>query len=84
MIAIQHLRTFIGKTTRTQTEVRFLFSLLYLHIRRTRWTLTVCFKALPWKPVLRFTGISDYIIDAEARVIKQEDFWDSINLRQGI
>ncbi|CAN0015122.1 unnamed protein product [Ectocarpus sp. 12 AP-2014] len=50
---------------------------------RTRWTLTVCFKALPWQPVPRFTGISEYTIDDQARVIKQEDYWDSINLVKG-
>ncbi|CAM9126502.1 unnamed protein product [Ascophyllum nodosum] len=50
---------------------------------RTRWTLTMCFKALPWRPVLRFTGISDYTIDYSARVVKQEDYWDSINLQEG-
>ncbi|CBJ28315.1 SOUL heme-binding protein-like [Ectocarpus siliculosus] len=50
---------------------------------RTRWTLTVCFKALPWQPVPRFTGISEYTIDDEARVIKQVDYWDSINLVKG-
>ncbi|CAN0130018.1 unnamed protein product, partial [Ectocarpus fasciculatus] len=50
---------------------------------RTRWTLTVCFKALPWQPVPRFTGISEYTIDDQARVIKQVDYWDSINLVKG-
>lgn len=43
----------------------------------------MCFKALPWSPVPCFTGISDYTIDDKARVIKQEDYWDSINLIQG-
>eukprot|EP00904_Undaria_pinnatifida_P000334 jgi/Undpi1/10300/HiC_scaffold_28.g12752.m1 len=50
---------------------------------RTRWTLTVCFKALPWQPVPCFTGISDYTIDHQARVVRQVDFWDSINLVEG-
>ncbi|CAN0464652.1 unnamed protein product, partial [Scytosiphon promiscuus] len=50
---------------------------------RTRWTLTVCFKALPWQPVPRFTGISEYTVDDQARVIKQVDYWDSINLVGG-
>ncbi|CAM9156703.1 unnamed protein product [Sphacelaria rigidula] len=50
---------------------------------RTRWTLTVCFKALPWQPVPCFTGISDYTIDAQARVVKQDDYWDSVNLVAG-
>lgn len=50
---------------------------------RTRWTLTVCFKALPWQPAPCFTGISDYTIDDQARVVRQVDFWDSINLVQG-
>lgn len=50
---------------------------------RTRWTLTVCFKFLPWRPVWRFTGISDYTLDSKARVMKQVDYWDSINLMDG-
>ncbi|CAN0081751.1 unnamed protein product [Pylaiella littoralis] len=50
---------------------------------RTRWTLTVCFKALPWQPVPCFTGISEYTVDDRARVVKQVDYWDSINLVGG-
>lgn len=43
----------------------------------------MCFKALPWQPVPRFTGISEYTVDDQARVVKQVDFWDSINLVGG-
>eukprot|EP00640_Fibrocapsa_japonica_P003919 CAMPEP_0113935524 /NCGR_PEP_ID=MMETSP1339-20121228/2672_1 /TAXON_ID=94617 /ORGANISM="Fibrocapsa japonica" /LENGTH=355 /DNA_ID=CAMNT_0000937715 /DNA_START=111 /DNA_END=1175 /DNA_ORIENTATION=- /assembly_acc=CAM_ASM_000762 len=50
---------------------------------RSRWTLRVCFKALPWAPVARFTGVSDYTIDEDARVVEQRDYWDSINLKDG-
>lgn len=50
---------------------------------RTRWTLTVCFKALPWRPVPCFTGISEYTVDDQARVVRQVDYWDSINLVGG-
>jgi len=49
----------------------------------TRWSLKVCFKILPWKPVARFTGISKYILDSDAKVVQQNDYWDSANLSAG-
>ena len=49
---------------------------------RTRWTLRVTFEILPWKPVARFTGISDYELK-DGRVTKQIDYWDSIDLKDG-
>ena len=50
---------------------------------RTRWTLRVTFGALPWKPVARFTGASDYDLDDSGKVQKQTDYWDSIDLKNG-
>mmetsp|Transcript_1249 Transcript_1249/g.3749 ORF Transcript_1249/g.3749 Transcript_1249/m.3749 type:complete len:360 (+) Transcript_1249:158-1237(+) len=50
---------------------------------RTRWTLRVSFSALPWKPVARFTGVSDYALDGEGRIAGQTDYWDSIDLKGG-
>lgn len=50
---------------------------------RTRWTLQFRLKVLPWKPLAAFTGVSDYSLDHEARVVKQEDYWDSIELMPG-
>ena len=50
---------------------------------RTRWTLRVCFAALPWKPVARFTGVSDYDLDARNKIVGQTDYWDSIDLKPG-
>ena len=47
---------------------------------RTRWTLRVCFQALPWRPVARFTGVSDYALDADNKITGQTDYWDSIDL----
>lgn len=47
---------------------------------QTRWTLQVTVKALPWKPRARFSGVSIYTIDATGLIVKQEDFWDSVNL----
>lgn len=63
-------------------------ALLYMFVsdsvpQRTRWTLSVCFNILPWKPVARFTGISEYTVDNRARVVRQVDYWDSINLIEG-
>lgn len=53
----------------------------------TRWTLRVTFKALPWKPTARFTGISVYEVSqggSEGVVIEhQTDYWDSINIQDG-
>lgn len=49
----------------------------------TRWTLRLRAKALPWGPMARFTGVSLYDLDDEARVMKQTDYWDSINLVKG-
>ena len=50
---------------------------------QTRWTLQVTFKAFPWKPRAKFTGISVYTLTEEGIVAKQDDFWDSINLKKG-
>lgn len=51
---------------------------------QTRWTLKMTIKILPWKPRPQFTGISIYTIDKDLKQIrKQQDFWDSINLRKG-
>jgi len=47
---------------------------------RTRWTLGFTFKLLPWQPVALFTGISEYTIDGNAKVVSQRDYWDTINL----
>jgi len=49
----------------------------------TRWTLQFRFKLLPWKPLAQFTGVSKYTLDADARVVRQQDYWDSVNLQPG-
>lgn len=49
----------------------------------TRWTLQFRFKLLPWQPLCRFTGVSRYTLDANCRVLRQDDFWDSVNLKPG-
>ena len=50
---------------------------------QTRWTLQVTAKSFPWQPRARFTGISLYTLNDERIIVKQEDFWDSINLIDG-
>ena len=50
---------------------------------QTRWTLQVTVKSLPWQPRPRFTGISVYTLNDNGIIIKQEDYWDSINLANG-
>lgn len=47
---------------------------------RTRWTLGFNFKLLPWRPQALFTGVSEYVIDGDARVVSQRDFWDTLSL----
>ena len=32
---------------------------------RTRWTLEMTMKALPWQPTAYFSGVSDYTVDLE-------------------
>jgi hypothetical protein len=49
----------------------------------TRWTLQFRFKMVPWKPLAQFTGVSQYTLNDDARVLRQEDYWDSINLQPG-
>jgi Uncharacterized conserved protein (DUF2358)/SOUL heme-binding protein len=53
----------------------------------TRWTLRMTFKALPWQPTARFSGISVYRVvpggPKGALILKQTDYWDSINLQPG-
>lgn len=50
---------------------------------QTRWTLQLTFKAAPWKPRVKFTGISVYTLTDEGTISKQLDYWDSINLKKG-
>jgi len=50
---------------------------------QTRWALRVTVKALPWQPTPRFSGVSLYTLGTDGKVVKQEDFWDSINLTAG-
>jgi len=50
---------------------------------RTRWTLQFRFKLLPWAPLAQFTGVSEYTLDGQQRVLQQQDYWDSINLQPG-
>lgn len=50
---------------------------------QSRWTLQFRFKLLPWAPLAQFTGVSDYTLDAQQRVVAQQDYWDSINLQPG-
>lgn len=51
----------------------------------TRWTLRFTFKALPWAPTARFSGISVYnVVEGGSEgvlVTAQTDYWDSINLK---
>lgn len=55
----------------------------------SRWTLRFTFKALPWKPTARFTGISKYKVvqslndKTGVKVVGQLDYWDSINILPG-
>uniref|UniRef100_A0A7S4UFM3 Uncharacterized protein n=1 Tax=Alexandrium monilatum TaxID=311494 RepID=A0A7S4UFM3_9DINO len=50
---------------------------------RTRWTLGFTFKLLPWQPQALFSGVSEYAIDAEAKVLSQRDYWDTLSLGKG-
>jgi predicted metal-binding transcription factor (methanogenesis marker protein 9) len=43
----------------------------------------MCFKVLPWQPRPVFTGVSEYTLDSEGYIIRQQDYWDSINLEKG-
>lgn len=45
---------------------------------RTRWTLSMRAN-LPWRPVISFTGQSDYVVDlASSTVTRHIDYWDSL------
>jgi SOUL heme-binding protein/Uncharacterized conserved protein (DUF2358) len=50
----------------------------------TRWTLRLTVQILPWQPTARFSGISVYTVQPGGRrgvqVIRQDDYWDSVNL----
>jgi hypothetical protein len=53
---------------------------------QTRWTLQVDIKFLPWRPRAKFTGVSIYTVRVgsdQEQVVKQEDYWDSVNLKGG-
>ena len=49
----------------------------------TRWTLQFRFNLLPWKLLAQFTGVSRYTLDGQSRVLRQQDYWDFVNLRPG-
>lgn len=49
----------------------------------TRWTLRFTVKALPWQPRPIFTGVSIYTLNSSGKIIKQDDYWDSVNLKTG-
>lgn len=47
---------------------------------RTRWTLQMTVAALPWKPTVIFTGISDYRVDISSKLVTGHyDYWDSLS-----
>lgn len=50
---------------------------------QTRWTLSVTMKGLPWRPRLKFSGISIYTLNDKLLIQNQVDYWDSINLNKG-
>lgn len=46
---------------------------------RTRWTLSMTLRAIPWRPRVAFTGQSDYVVDqSSALVVRHIDYWDSV------
>lgn len=52
---------------------------------RTRWTLRLTAKILPWTPTARFSGISVYKVEPSDNEVgvsikHQTDYWDSINI----
>jgi hypothetical protein len=67
-----------GDVVRSETEDGTISDII------TRWTLRFTFKALPWAPTARFSGISVYSVvpgGSEGVLITgQADYWDSINL----
>ena len=48
----------------------------------TRWTLQVTVR-VPGNPRARFTGISKYTVNKKGIVVRQVDYWDSVNLVNG-
>lgn len=50
------------------------------NVVRTRWTLQMTVAALPWKPTVVFTGLSDYRVDPSSKmVVGHFDYWDSLS-----
>lgn len=50
------------------------------NVVRTRWTLQMTVAALPWKPTVIFTGLSDYRVDQSSKlVVGHFDYWDSLS-----
>ena len=48
------------------------------------WSLAFVAAVLPWAPRCEWTGVSRWTLDyPSARALKQEDFWDSVDLRRG-
>mmetsp|Transcript_9294 Transcript_9294/g.18951 ORF Transcript_9294/g.18951 Transcript_9294/m.18951 type:complete len:390 (-) Transcript_9294:51-1220(-) len=45
----------------------------------TRFTLSFKARIFPWKPILRFTGTSEYILREDGLVVGHIDRWDSIS-----
>ena len=38
---------------------------------------------MPWSPRAKFSGVSVYTLDTNGKILLQEDYWDSINLKNG-
>ena len=49
----------------------------------TRWSLRFTFRILPHQPTARFSGVSIYTLNENGKVKRQEDYWDSVNLKSG-
>jgi hypothetical protein len=78
-----------AKSSSDSTQNQFRISEL-----TTRWTLSLTFQALPWKPTAVFTGVSVYQVKPNdnineqvrqplVKILQQQDYWDSINLIEG-
>jgi hypothetical protein len=78
-------RTLFGKFMFTDSSI-LLHKLEQLNENQiqTRWTLQTTIKSLPWSPTAKFSGISIYTLNSAKKVQKQVDYWDSINLINGV
>jgi len=50
---------------------------------RMRWTMGFTYRFAPWRPEALITGVSEFLMDSEGKIVNHRDYWDSTSLGAG-